>query len=226
MAEKLKRPIDSWGNLRIIPVDIILLLDATGANQLLIDHVKEKLTELFDKFGHERIKSFCRWRIVTFKDLEFDGPDAIDNSNPFVSKLEQLKQQFEKINCGGGGDEPESILDALYVAAQKTDWKEIGQARRFILLFTDSYPHEELHSNTIEAGADNSINAVLQEISRKRIKLYIVAPEHKIYSKLAMLPKSHYYKVEEMDNLDAFFEMLLHETQKRTASPFFVPKKI
>ena len=182
--------------------DIVIAIDVTGSMEPCITGLKDNLKVFVDNLstgtGDNQQSLTWRARMLPFRDLNVDEV-GLDNSFPFVSTANEFQAQIDTLEHKGGGDEPESILDALYVAAQKTDWKEIGQAHRFILLFTDAHPHDELHSSTIEVGADNSINAVIQEISKQRIKLFIVAPAHDHFSKLAMIQKSMYLVLKEED---------------------------
>jgi hypothetical protein len=169
--------------------DIVFCIDVTGSMEPCLDGLINNLKSFVDNLGEANVTVDWRARILPYKDLDVDE-NALDNSFPFVSTAGELKAQLESLSAEGGGDAPESTLDALYIAATKSEWR--APAHHFIVLFTDAVPKEQLHPSTIEPGQDPSINTVIHALTMNKIKLFAWTPNHSIYEELKKVPKAHF----------------------------------
>lgn len=138
-------------------VDIVFAIDATGSMQPLIDKVKsltlsfrEKLEEGLKQ--NKRTINTLRIKVIVFRDYYVDGQDAMEESRFFV--LPEEKQDFynfvSRIGVGGGGDEPESGLEALALALRSNFTQEGDKKRHIIVMFTDAsaHPYEQQQDGT------------------------------------------------------------------------------
>lgn len=135
-------------------VDITLVMDATGSMQNLMDNVKANALELHAKIKEalkdkNRLADKIRVKIIAFRDVYEDQTPFIE-SDFFVLREngdgdEVLFRQFvSSIEAIGGGDEPESALEALHMAIN-ADYAESYQgqkARHIIVLMTDASAHK------------------------------------------------------------------------------------
>ena len=129
-------------------VDIVFVIDATGSMGELINEVKRMAagfdTNLVDGLRAEKkgIESL-RARVVIFRDVHEEGDDAIQWSQFFdlPSQGREFTDHIESIEAMGGGDEPESALDALWVAIRSPWRKSRFKSRQIIVLFTDASSH-------------------------------------------------------------------------------------
>jgi hypothetical protein len=131
-------------------VDIVFCIDVSGSMTPVIDLVKEKVR----KFPHDvrdalakqyKIVNTLRVRVVAFRDLGNDA-DALSASEFFVVEPSTDLARFESfvngLSASGGGDEPESALEALGVA-QASAWTHEGDRQRHIIvMFTDASAHK------------------------------------------------------------------------------------
>ena len=129
-------------------VDIVFVIDATRSMQTTIDMVKssalsfqENLTDCLRNAG--RIIKNLRIKVIWFRDFYYDGQYAYGESKFF--ELPEEKEDFHDfvigINEAGGGDEPESALEAL-ILAMRSDFVQEGEKKRHIIvLFTDAEAH-------------------------------------------------------------------------------------
>lgn len=129
-------------------VDIVFVIDATESMQPLIDKVKsltlsfrEELEEGLKK--NRRIIKNLRIKVIVFRDYYVDDKYAMEESRFFI--LPDEKQDFynfvSKVKAGGGGDEPESGLEALALALRSNFVKDGDKRRHVIVLFTDASAH-------------------------------------------------------------------------------------
>jgi hypothetical protein len=130
------------------PVDLVLCIDATGSMTPIIDQVKRSAQSFHDDLRREmdakgKVIDSLRVRVVVFRDLNVDGDQALSPS-PFFALPEQAAAFSEcvgAIYADGGGDEPESGLEALAVAIA-SPWSTEGVKRRqVIVVWTDASAH-------------------------------------------------------------------------------------
>jgi von Willebrand factor type A domain len=129
-------------------VDIVFCIDATGSMRPVIDAVKDNVRSFHDLLSSamaEESKSISqlRVRVIAFRDFADNADDAIQCTD--FLKLPQQRGEFEafvsRLRADGGGDEPESALEALAVAID-SDWERgLDRRRHVIVMFTDASAH-------------------------------------------------------------------------------------
>ena len=129
-------------------VDIVLCLDVTGSMSPIIDEVKSgafsfhsQLSATMRRKGKD--VSQTRIRVIAYRDFGADARDALQFT-PFF-KMPGQARAFESfvrwLATFGGGDEPESGLEALSVAID-SEWERGFDLRRHVIaLFTDASAH-------------------------------------------------------------------------------------
>lgn len=125
-------------------VDIVMCIDATGSMASIIEDVKANALSFYQKFVDEmeaKSKSVqqLRIKVIAFRDFSVDSEPLVE-SKFFV--LDDESREFHdfvsNIEASGGGDEPESSLEALAVA-MNSDWVTTGSVRRHvIIMYTDA----------------------------------------------------------------------------------------
>ncbi len=190
--------------------DIVFLLDATGSMGPCIKAVKQNITKFVTTMttpnpnGGAVVKEW-RAKVMGYRDLDYtDCPPYVDN--PFVSSVAELETQLNSLNADGGGDEPETLLEALYKLAaipstghdeplNRDSWRPMGSARRFVVVFTDAPFKEPLRE---PRGA--SIDDVILNLMTAKIVLHIFAPKKfERYNTLAEVDKAQWYAIASQD---------------------------
>ncbi len=187
--------------------DILFLLDATGSMQPNIDAVKDNIGAFVDSLatpvGFNANTPLKDWRaaIYAYRDAGCDG-DAWFVPNPFTRSVAELREQLDAITAAGGGDEPESLLDALHAVAslpaspkgaQDEDpnaWRYRSEAARVVVVFTDASYHPTFAGDPAMGLAD-----VANAVTEARIRLSIFAPAMECYDDLAQIDKCEYSPV-------------------------------
>ena len=189
--------------------DIVFLIDATGSMQPAIDDLKSNIKQFFrtlaagDANGSALVKDW-RARVVGYRDVTHDGPDWwIDN--PFVNDPAEIEAQLDGIVATGGGDEPESLLDALYKlgkagstpkCSQELDpykWRYRSEAARVVIVFSDA----SFHPVTALSEAPNlDWQEIANLIMQEKIRLSVYAPQMPCYDDLSQIDKCEYMPVE------------------------------
>ena len=131
-------------------VDIVFTIDVTGSMTPILDQVKANALRFYDDVQKNLTQKgknvdHLRVRVVAFRDLTFDGPAALDES-PFFT-LPDEQEAFSAFVNGlvpeGGGDAPESGLEALATAIN-SDWSTTGDRRRQVIVVWTDQPAQPL----------------------------------------------------------------------------------
>jgi hypothetical protein len=169
--------------------DIVFLMDATSDMQNCIDKFKENvgwffknLTEGDPESRHVPIVRDWRAKVVGFRDVEVDGDEWFED-NCFTRDIAEVERQLGALTARGGGDMPESLLDAIYKVADApksekgeedpSAWRHRSEAHRVVVAFTDA-PYKPTMSAPGIAGGD--IRSLRNICVQERIFLTVVAP--------------------------------------------------
>jgi hypothetical protein len=136
-------------------IDMVLCIDCTGSMRGTLQAVKDAALDFQSMFQTRmrdkgKIITGMRVRVVAFRDIFADDP-AFEVSDFFNLEFEseQFKDFLSELKAkGGGGDGPESALEAVSIALN-SDWStEADKLRHVVVMWTDALPHP------LERGAE------------------------------------------------------------------------
>lgn len=152
-------------------VDLVFVVDCTGSMAPFLDSVKRMAKDfhaLLSKKMEDKDKgiSQLRARVVAYRDIGEEGADAIA-ATPFYT-LPGDTSGFESfvntLTAAGGGDEPESALEAL-VTAIRSPWERgLDKRRHVIVVCTDASAHPLGKFSLPTSGQDRPMPADLSEL--------------------------------------------------------------
>jgi hypothetical protein len=164
--------------------DVFFVLDVTGSMTWAINGVRDGIRG----FATEMKKNKIDYRIglLAFRDLTFDRVpmDLLQfDDSPFTTDVDAFRKQVGRLVSMGGGDEPESSLEAVDKACQQPFRKG---ATKVLLLITDAPPKVKPGQGTPQtfdeelAGAkktavivkDKEIDAVHLVVRQKHFKIF------------------------------------------------------
>jgi len=129
-------------------VDIVFCIDVTGSMTPVIDTVKNNVRSFHTRLSSamaEKSKSISqlRVRIVAFRDFADNPSDAIEQSGflALPDELAEFENFVQGLRATGGGDEPESGLEALSIAIDSPWERGLDRRRHVIVMFTDASAH-------------------------------------------------------------------------------------
>lgn len=170
-------------------VDIIFVIDVTGSMGPAIQQIAKNISEFIRNINPLDVKDW-RVKVYSFGDLTVDPADVAMNTNrPWVCKgddlnllLAQFNDCIRLVQKKGGGDEPESSLDALYLAARDGFESSWNDRTRALVLFTDASP-KRIQPKTVGINVD-AMQLLIQQINNGHIYLHMFAPKHDNYIRL------------------------------------------
>jgi hypothetical protein len=192
--------------------DIVFLIDVSGSMAPIIDALRKNIESFVDSLSSGGANNAApvrdwRGRVVGYRDIDAAVSEGLQwiEEHPFVRDTAALKAQLASLTAQGGGDEPESLLDALYTVAtteatpkgaQSEDpnkWRYRSDAARVVVVFTDASFKETL---SIPAAKGGSLQDVANVVMANRIILSLFAPNFEGYDRLSQIDKSEWEAVE------------------------------
>ncbi|MFG2842834.1 vWA domain-containing protein [Kitasatospora sp. NPDC048296] len=163
-------PTPYQGNLQYA-VDIVLCIDATASMGPVLESVKASALSF-----HQRLESVMaakgksisqlRIKTIAFRDFGDRADDALEETG-FIQLPDQA-DQFESFLKGleaiGGGDIPESALEALALAVGAPWETGLDRRRHVIVMFTDAPAHPLGGPHTTASGYPQSIPRTMDDL--------------------------------------------------------------
>ena len=126
--------------------DFVFCIDATASMGPFLDGFRRFMPSFLAtlKKGCEEndlALASARVRFVLFRDFGYDSQPLIESDFFSLPEDGEYMEQFlAAFEAEGGGDKPESVLEALTLA-RDSEWRSGPAVRQMILLFTDADPH-------------------------------------------------------------------------------------
>ena len=198
--------------------DVVFLIDVSGSMSPIIDALRKNIETFVDSLSTGDANNAApvrdwRAKVVGYRDIEAAQSEGVEwiEDNPFVRDTAALKGQLSALRAEGGGDEPESLLDALYKVAtmeaspkgaqaeEGGKWRYRSEAARVVVVFTDASFKETMSIQEAKGGA---LQDVANVVMANRIILSLFAPNFEGYDRLSQIDKSE-WEVVEYEGLNA-----------------------
>lgn len=128
-------------------VDIVFCLDVTGSMYPIVDRLKEGVLTLPKRLAEtaaagDKAIGELRVRFVAYRDFRDNPADALQECRFFTlpAQVGEFETAVRDLEAAGGGDEPESGLEALAVALG-SDWSRGANRRHLVVVLTDASAH-------------------------------------------------------------------------------------
>lgn len=165
--------------------DVVFCFDCTGSMSSCIENVKQYANAFAVGLANGETPIDWRMRATGYGDLELG--EEMQNNYDFVNTIPEFQAQLEGIEMCGGGDAPESTLDAIIVAAKTSKWR--SKAHKIVVVFTDA-PTKDIHTSTRKTFAINNIDEMKKRLADEHVKIFFWGPSDPNYQELTFVPKS------------------------------------
>ncbi|HKS44286.1 MAG TPA: vWA domain-containing protein [Amycolatopsis sp.] len=129
-------------------MDIALCIDVTYSMKPVLEAVKKSALSFQDRLAtamDEKGKSISQLRVkvIAFRDFGDNADDAMEESDFMVlpARAADFERFVSRLQPAGGGDIPESGLEALALAINSAWEKGLDRRRHVIVVFTDAPAH-------------------------------------------------------------------------------------
>ena len=165
-------------------VDLLFLIDTTGSMNCYLKGIKKLMRKIIwdlrkclSKYLIDEI-DILKVGIVTYKDHEDEDKTYLTNIEIDLNgDLNKVNNTIMTLNCGGGKDEPEAVLDGLKVAINDISWRE--HSIKYIYHILDAPCHGKKYNNIegdkLEECPNNiDVEDLFVEIRNKNINYTVI----------------------------------------------------
>jgi von Willebrand factor type A domain/zinc-ribbon domain len=142
--------------------DIMFVLDCTGSMQGEIEAIKDAIISFANTIESDGVR--VRVGLIEFRDrlIQEEHRVLTFNGETFTSDAVVFRNEVAKLRAGGGGDEPESSLDAILLALRQP-FTNTGS--KVIVLVTDAPPHiPDIETQNIDQVTQAIRNTGVQQL--------------------------------------------------------------
>ncbi|MGM0578658.1 MAG: hypothetical protein ACQEXJ_23235 [Myxococcota bacterium] len=100
-------------------IEVAFALDATGSMSPWIEAARERIAAIAEDLASGDPPPEVRFALVAYRDR---GDAFVVRVDEFTPKLSEMKSRLERTDAAGGGDTPESVLEALDAGVHRLDW--------------------------------------------------------------------------------------------------------
>ena len=168
------------------------VLDTTGSMAGLIEGAKRKIWSIATSIVETNPDAEIRMGLVAYRDI---GDDYVTKKFDLTADIQDLYANLLELKARGGGDWPESVNEALFVAVDKLSWSKGGDICRIVFLVGDAPPHmdyaqdmkypqvlalakqKDILVNAVQAGGARDTERVWREIAQLGNGRYIPIPQ-------------------------------------------------
>ncbi len=100
-------------------VEVVFVLDTTGSMAGLIEGAKRKIWSIATSIVDCSPDAEIRMGLVAYRDI---GDEYVTKRFDLTTDIQDLYADLLRLRAAGGGDWPESVNEALYVAVTKMSW--------------------------------------------------------------------------------------------------------
>lgn len=148
MNPRIQTMINSPGHMKSYVIDIVFCIDTTDSMGPILGTIRTNCYRLYMDLTtrcYEKGKAVKKLRIkvISFKDyLSDENPMTVSSFLSMPEEAGELVSLFNSLKPEGGGDEPESSLEAIGYAI-KSNWsrEEYVTKRQIIVVWTDAPAH-------------------------------------------------------------------------------------
>ena len=114
------------------------MLDTTGSMGGLIEGAKQKIWSIANDMIRAKPTPEIRLGLVAYRDR---GDEYVTKTFDLTNDIDAIYGHLRSFQAAGGGDEPESVNEALQDAVRKMSWSQDRQVLKIIFLVGDAPPH-------------------------------------------------------------------------------------
>jgi hypothetical protein len=162
-------------------VEVTFVLDSTGSMGGLIEGAKQKIWSIANSIVSRKPAPEVRIGLITYRDR---GDEYVTRKFDLTDDIDAVFKNLQTITADGGGDDPESVNQALHEAVTGMSWTTDRKVLKIIFLVGDYPPHmdypddvkypvtcrdavkRDLIIDTVQCGEVSETTSVWREIAR------------------------------------------------------------
>jgi hypothetical protein len=147
-----------------VNLDVLFLLDATGSMGDEIAQLVDNILSISAQIEALPSNPNVRYGLVHYRDR---GDEYVTRIADFTPDVQRFQASLNEVRAAGGGDEPESLNEALHSAIWDVDWR-VEDTVSLIFLVSDAPPH-------LDYAQDYDYAQEMQNAAQLGIKVHPIA---------------------------------------------------
>lgn len=119
-------------------IEVCFVLDTTGSMSGLIEGAKQKIWSIANEMISAKPTPELRLGLVAYRDR---GDEYVLRPFDLTNDIDAIYGHLRSFKAAGGGDEPESVNEALAAAVRDLSWSGDRHVLKIIFLVGDAPPH-------------------------------------------------------------------------------------
>src|SRR5438034_2700406 len=119
-------------------IEVCFVLDTTGSMGGLIEGAKQKIWSIANEMISAKPTPELKLGLIGYRDR---GDEYVVKSFRLTDDIDSIYGHLRDFKAEGGGDEPESVNEALAEAIEKMPWSQDRKVLKIIFLVGDAPPH-------------------------------------------------------------------------------------
>lgn len=156
--------LDTAQDRETVALDVLFLLDSTGSMSDEIHELQSNIRAISAQIDTLPGDIDTRYGLVTYRDR---GDDYVTRIADFFPDVEAFQERLSQVRAEGGGDDPESLNEALHNAIHDVSWRGDNTVK-LIFLVADAPPH-------LDYPNDYSYADEMQIAAERGIKVHPIA---------------------------------------------------
>jgi Mg-chelatase subunit ChlD len=162
-------------------IEVCFVLDTTGSMGGLIEGAKQKIWSIANEMISAKPMPELKLGLIGYRDR---GDEYVVKSFRLTDDIDSIYAHLRDFQAAGGGDEPESVNEALAEAIEKMPWSRDRKVLKIIFLVGDAPPHldyvdgpkypelcriaakQDLIINTVQCGNIAGTTPIWKEIAK------------------------------------------------------------
>ena len=162
-------------------IEVCFVLDTTGSMGGLIEGAKQKIWSIANEMISAKPTPELKLGLIAYRDR---GDEYVVRSFQLTDDIDSIYGHLRDFQAAGGGDEPESVNEALAEAIEKMPWSQDRKVLKIIFLVGDAPPHldyadgpkypelcriaakKDLIINTVQCGNVAETTPIWREIAK------------------------------------------------------------
>ncbi len=162
-------------------IEVCFVLDTTGSMGGLIEGAKQKIWSIANEVISAKPTPELKLGLIGYRDR---GDEYVVTSFRLTDDIDSIYGHLRDFKAEGGGDEPESVNEALAEAIEKMPWSQDRKVLKIIFLVGDAPPHldyadgpkypelcriaakKDLIINTVQCGNIAETTPIWKEIAK------------------------------------------------------------
>src|SRR5436305_11363160 len=173
-------------------IEVCFVLDTTGSMGGLIEGAKQKIWSIANEMINTKPTPELKLGLIGYRDR---GDEYVVKSFQLTDDIDSIYAHLRDFKADGGGDEPESVNEALAEAIEKMPWSQDRKVLKIIFLVGDAPPHmdyadgpkypelcriaakKDLIINTVQCGSVAATTPIRKEIAKSSEGSYAAIAE-------------------------------------------------